>query len=91
MPGILSRSITLDDKLIRLWQKSSFLNWMEATDGSESVNEYACRKHPVSADEILGWLDTYKFEILNIFGDRNGTLYMPESEQAIFWAKKAIG
>lgn len=78
-----------DDKenilhMARTWYKRD-------PDGNESMDEYKCWKHPVSADEIRGWLDTYDFDILNIFGDRSGTLYMPESERAIFWAKKSIG
>lgn len=63
--------------------------WFTRTpDGIENYSEYFCRKHPVSAKEVEGWLNNYSFQILQTFGDRKGSPYTKESGRAIFWAKK---
>jgi SAM-dependent methyltransferase len=65
----------------RTWYKRSL-------DGTEKTSEYIARKHPVSAQEIKGWLKKYGFEILDLFGDRQGNPYTTRSDRAIFWARK---
>jgi hypothetical protein len=57
-------------------------------DGSEVGQRYLGHKHPVSAAEVLGWLERYGFEVLNVFGDRGGAPYTSDSRRAIFWAMK---
>ncbi|MCM1988223.1 class I SAM-dependent methyltransferase [Oceanirhabdus seepicola] len=57
-------------------------------NSEESVFEYKSRKHPVTADEIKGWLHKYNFKIINLFGNRNGEKYNDESNRAIFLAEK---
>ncbi len=57
-------------------------------DGNSFKQEYIQQKHPVSADEVKGWLTRHHFEIIHFFGDRKGNPYTPESNRAIFWARK---
>jgi hypothetical protein len=59
-----------------------------APDGTEQMVEYLGRKHPVSAKEVEGWLRKHGFEILRVFGDRQGNQHTAESGRAIFWARK---
>jgi hypothetical protein len=58
-------------------------------DGTERMVEYLGRKHPVSAKEVEGWLRKHGFEILQVFGDRQGNPYTEKSDRAIFWAHKS--
>ena len=58
-------------------------------DGTESEERYTGRKHPVSAEEVRNWLTKYDFEILSTFGDRKASSYSPDSNRAIFWARKS--
>lgn len=57
-------------------------------DGSETSKEYFQQKHPVSTDEVRGWLEQTGLVIQQVFGDRQGAPYQPESSRAIFWAQK---
>lgn len=59
-----------------------------APDGTEQMVGYFGRKHPVSAEKVEGWLRKHDFEILRVFGDRQGNRYTTESGRAIFWARK---
>lgn len=59
-----------------------------APDGTESCVEYLGRKHPVSGREVEGWLKKHGFQILRVFGDRQGNAYTQDSDRAIFWARK---
>jgi hypothetical protein len=59
-----------------------------APDGTEQMVEYLGRKHPVSAKEIESWLRKHGFEILRVFGDRQGNQHTAQSGRAIFWARK---
>jgi hypothetical protein len=52
--------------------------------------EYVQQKHPVSAGEVQAWLEKYGFMIEQVFGDWNGNPYTPESDRAIFWARKGV-
>lgn len=44
------------------------------------------QKHPVSAQEVRTWLESYGFTVEGVFGDRAGSAYTPTSQRAIFWA-----
>ncbi|WBW99779.1 class I SAM-dependent methyltransferase [Oceanirhabdus sp. W0125-5] len=57
-------------------------------DNKKFTFEYKSRKHPVTAEEVKGWLDKYNFNILNFFGSRNGEEYNRKSSRAIFLAEK---
>ncbi len=57
-------------------------------DGNVFEQKYVQQKHPVSAEEVKGWLIKHHFEIIHLFGDRKGNPYTPESNRAIFWARK---
>jgi hypothetical protein len=63
--------------------------WTTRTpEGAERNHEYLCSKHPVTAREVQGWLETHGFQIVHVFGDRQGTPYTQETDRAIFWASK---
>jgi predicted O-methyltransferase YrrM len=63
--------------------------WFTRTPGgTEKYIQYLTRKHPANSREVEGWLTKHKFQILQIFGDRQGNPYKTESERAIFWAEK---
>ena len=67
---------------VRTWYKRS-------PDGTETLMEYTACKHPVSGDDVEGWLQKHDFEILSKFGDRKGSPYRKGySGRAIFWARK---
>jgi SAM-dependent methyltransferase len=57
-------------------------------DGSTRTHEWIESKHPVSKDEVAEWLPKHGLVIENLFGDRKGSPYSPESPRAIFWARK---
>lgn len=59
-------------------------------DNKESTFEYKSKKHPVTAEEIKGWLHQYNFNIINLFGERNDEEYNSESNRAIFFAEKMV-
>lgn len=54
--------------------------------GKVIAMEMIQQKHPVSAMEILAWLEKYGFTVEQVFGDRAGSPYTPVSPRAIFWA-----
>jgi SAM-dependent methyltransferase len=57
-------------------------------EGEEEVHECTGMKHPVTKAEVESWLLRHGFGIEQLFGDRKGNPYTPESERAIFWARK---
>ncbi|MCB0013362.1 MAG: class I SAM-dependent methyltransferase [Anaerolineales bacterium] len=57
-------------------------------DGRQFEQTYEQQKHPVSRDEVLGWLRQFGFTIEALYGDRAGNPYVASSERAIFWARK---
>ena len=59
-----------------------------APGGTETIVQYRGKKHPVRAAEVEAWLLKHGFTILQLFGDRRGNPYTPESNRAIFWAQK---
>ncbi|MCP4425977.1 MAG: class I SAM-dependent methyltransferase [Chloroflexi bacterium] len=66
--------------------------WFKRTpDGIETEVKYSGKKRPVRAMEVKDWLTKHGFVILDLFGDRKGKPYTPESNRAIFWAKKKEG
>ena len=74
-----------------------FLPESECTEARSSASakvvevEYIQQKHPVSAVEVKTWLERYGFTIEKAFGDWEGRPYTPESDRAIFWARKSSG
>jgi len=57
-------------------------------EGNETVMEYYGQKHPVTKDEVEGWLNQGNFEIVELFGSRDCTPYTEESYRAIFLGRK---
>lgn len=49
---------------------------------------YIQQKHPISTYEVQYWLEKHGFEIIKMYGDRNGEVYSDDSPRAIFWARK---
>jgi L-amino acid N-acyltransferase YncA len=75
------------DTATRLWLARRGVT-VTRTDGRANCIEMVQYKHPVSKDEVAGWLDRHGFVIEQTFGDRVGNPYTPESPRAIFWARK---
>lgn len=67
-----------------------FKRWAETTlpDGEKVVREYYQQKHPVSAGEVQGWLESSGLIIEQQYGDRDASPYSPTTNRAIFWARK---
>jgi predicted O-methyltransferase YrrM len=82
-----SRDIRFDKNRHVLYMEREL--YKRAPDGTETVTKYIGKKHPVSKDEVRGWLDSHGFEVLDIFGDREGNPYTKKSDRAIFWARSA--
>lgn len=61
---------------------------VEGPDRTMTTMESIQQKHPVSKDEVAGWLEGYGFVVQNLYGDRLGRPYTGESTRAIFWARK---
>ncbi len=57
-------------------------------DGNVLEQEYIQQKHPVSKDEVQGWLEMYGFRIEEVYGNYDGTRYADASPRAIFWARR---
>lgn len=57
-------------------------------DGVVIEQEYIQQKHPVSKDEVQGWLEKYGFRIEGIYGSHDGGPYTDASPRAIFWARR---
>jgi SAM-dependent methyltransferase len=57
-------------------------------DGRVVDREWVQQKHPVSVDEIRGWLAEYGFVVEQMLGDHAGTPYTDQSTRATFWARK---
>jgi predicted O-methyltransferase YrrM len=63
--------------------------WFTRTpDGTQHTVEYLGHKHPVSAKDVETWLGRHGFEILQVFGDRQGNPYTEKSDRAIFWVRR---
>lgn len=58
-------------------------------DGSVEQQAYLEQKHPVSHDELAGWLDAHGFDIRATYGDHDQSPYTRDAPRAIFWAQKA--
>ncbi|HET9915028.1 MAG TPA: class I SAM-dependent methyltransferase [Anaerolineales bacterium] len=54
-------------------------------DGNVVEQEYVQQKHPVSKDEVQGWLEKYGFRIEGVYGNYDGARYADTSPRAIFW------
>jgi SAM-dependent methyltransferase len=61
---------------------------IERTDGTTESAEHIQQKHPMSKDEVGGWLERNGFVIESLFGSRQGSPYHADSGRAIFWARK---
>lgn len=59
-----------------------------APDGTSAEVKYEQVKHPVSAEEVRGWLSAYGFKILRTYGNHAGDPYHAAAERAIFWAQE---
>ncbi len=59
-------------------------------NGTSETYEWIQWKHPVSTDEVAGWLAKHGFAVERLFGDRKGNPYTPQSPRAIFWARKKL-
>jgi hypothetical protein len=46
------------------------------------------QKHPVSAEEVRGWLEKHDFVIERNYGNTNDEPYSPDLNRATFWARK---
>ena len=57
-------------------------------DGHTVEQEYVQQKHPVSKQEVQGWLGKYGFAIDGIYGNHDGTSYTDASPRAVFWARR---
>jgi SAM-dependent methyltransferase len=62
---------------------------VESPDGSVSRREWIQQKHPPSTEEMQVWLQRYGFVVEELWGDRNRSPYEPNSERAVYWARKA--
>jgi SAM-dependent methyltransferase len=71
----------------RLWRARRTIT-VSFPDGRVTRLEYVHQKHPVSFDEVRGWLEAHGFAVERTFGDRAGNPYTPASDCAIFWARK---
>lgn len=60
--------------------------YMRTPDSQERVFRLQGKKRPVTAMEITGWLEKNHFEIVGIYGDRQGNPYSKDSDRAIFWS-----
>ena len=57
-------------------------------DGSSAVLSWDQEVHPVSAEEVSGWLSAHGFVVEHRFGDHHGAAYTEASPRAIFWARR---
>lgn len=78
--------LDFDESTATLYVKRTVLK--RSPEGEEEVTEYKGKKHPVTKAEVEGWLNEHGFVIEEVFGDREGNTYTPESNRAIFWARK---
>ena len=46
------------------------------------------QKHPVSAEEVRGWIENNGFTIERNFGNTSDEPYRPDLNRATFWARK---
>ena len=79
-------SLSFDEEVDTLHMKR--IQVTRSPDGVETRREYLGRKHPVSYREVKTWLEKYDFQILQVFGDREGNTYTKTNERAIFWTAK---
>ena len=56
--------------------------------GKEHRIGYRHREHVPTADEVRHWLKTGRYDIVSMFGDRDGAPWSPEAERSIIWAQK---
>jgi SAM-dependent methyltransferase len=61
---------------------------IESPDGAVQNREWETVTRPVSMEEVRGWLEGAGFQVLELFGDRAGTPFTPDSGRAIFWARR---
>lgn len=66
------------------------IKYLRKKDGKETHEEYHAKKRPISGGEVRKCLENSGFQIIHVFGKRNGSAYMPTSERAIFWAIKNV-
>jgi SAM-dependent methyltransferase len=57
-------------------------------DGSLKQQAYLEQKHPVSHDEVAGWIEANGLVIRATYGGHDERPYTPDAPRAIFWAQK---
>lgn len=69
-----------------LWHETRKLH-ITLPNGIEQHIEWAYTVHPVSMEEVCGWLAVTGFTILGLYGNRQGAAFTAD-DRAIFWARK---
>ena len=75
------------DAPARLW-RARRRTVVTAADGTVKEVEHIQQKHPVSADEVRGWIEKNGFAIEHNYGNTNDEPYRPDLNRATFWARK---
>jgi SAM-dependent methyltransferase len=72
----------------RLW-RSRRRTIATLPDGTVREAEVIQQKHPVSADEVRGWIEKHGFAIERNYGNTSDEPYRPDLNRATFWARKS--
>jgi hypothetical protein len=70
-----------------LWYKTRTIRMIDPAGKETQYYDETCR-HPVSMEEVCGWLADCGFTVQALFGNRQGAPFTQESNRAIFWAQK---
>jgi SAM-dependent methyltransferase len=79
-------NVDWDDETAVLTMRRRWL--VREADGAERLDEYIGRKHPVSKVEAEHWLRANGFDVVALYGDRQGRPYDLAGGRAIFWARR---
>jgi SAM-dependent methyltransferase len=75
------------DAQARVWRARHTI-LVRHPDGRTETFTHLQQKHPVSHDEVAGWLTAHGLAIEQSFGDHAGNPYTPDAPRATFWARK---
>jgi len=75
------------DAPARLW-RARRRTVVTAPDGTVKEAENIQQKHPISADEVRGWIEKHGFTIERNYGNTNDEPYRLDLSRATFWARK---
>ena len=75
------------DAQARIWRARRTILVRHPSGRTETCTHLE-QKHPVSRDEVAGWLTAHSLTIEQSFGDHAGNPYTPDSPRATFWARK---